>query len=315
MTTHQLDLTTSPLILTEPFVVCPLCGNGAGSGLGLLDGFFHGKALVCDACGRTSDAWHAYVATINHPVSFLHDTAAFFVGFKTAVFNFFLSPGQITELNFGNYGVAPGSRLIRLNYTPQGKGVLPVELHGNDAIIRRARDQVNIYGLPMTGADAFAGDCAAMAPVLVAVTATFAEPNDVNEQAEDALGRAFLALKQNEFIEMVIPATMAVEFTCKRLIKDFEDAIGAPQDGVKDKDLLTTEVPKIAAAVGALPLSAEICGKVQRLWGQRDAVAHSGRLYQPYTRENAGIQMASAVFAFRYMAMLRRFGVEQGLVG
>jgi len=302
MNSGQIDLTKFPIIQTEPFVVCPLCGNGTGLGIGLLDDFFDGKPLVCETCGKTSDEWRAYLATINHPNPFLYDKAAFFVGFKTVLFQVALAPGQTVQLNFAEHGVPLGSRLIRLNYTPQGQGIQPVELHGNESLVRRGRDRVVLYGRPWTAEAALAD------PVLISVAVTFAEPNEVNEQAEDALGRAFSALAQNEFIDMVVPATMAVEFTCKRLLADFAGTIGTSPDGIKDKDLLTEEVPKIAAAVGVPPLSSEVCERVGRLWGQRDAVAHTGRLHQPYARENAGTQLAAAVFAFRYLVMLRRLG-------
>lgn len=33
--------------LSAPFVVCPHCGNGTGSGLGLIDDFLMGKSLRC----------------------------------------------------------------------------------------------------------------------------------------------------------------------------------------------------------------------------------------------------------------------------
>lgn len=303
-----------PLISSEPFVVCPLCGNGAGSGSGLIDDFFLGKPLVCDACGGTTDAWTAYLCTLNHPVPFLHDAAAYFVGFKSAYFQVRLAKGQVLDLRLEDYGVPAGSRLIRLNYTPTGIGVQPVELHGNEALVRRGRDQIALYGRPYDPQNMPAFGDSEGSSIAVQVCVTFASPDDRIEHAEDALSKAFVALDQNEFVDMVIPAAMAVEFSCKTLCTDFKDAVCLNLRGIQDKDLLTQVVPVIATAVGMNQLSSEICLKVGRLWGQRDSVAHTGRLHQPYARENAVMQLAAAVFTFRYLALLRRLGLEQGLV-
>ncbi len=307
--TSQIPTLILPLVQDIPFVVCPHCGNGAAHGHELISDFFYGKPLVCTVCGSSSDAWAAYLTTLNHPVPFLHDTAASFVGFKTVVFKVALAPSQRVQLKFSEYGVPDGSRLIRVNYTPTGVGVLPVELHGNDALVRRGRNEVWLYGVPHDNSL-----CDQLKPVTVQVYVAFADPSDINGQAEDGLARAFVALSQNEFVDMVIPAVMAVEFTCKRLLTDLKSHLGTVDERVKDKDLLCQVVPIAADLVDLPPLVDEICAKVNRLWGQRDAVAHTGHLYLPYERNAAAIQLAAALFTFRYLTLLRQKAVEKGLI-
>jgi len=114
---------------------------------------------------------------------------------------------------------------------------------------------------------------------------------------------------------MVIPATVAVEFTCKRLITDLKTVLSLDLKGKKDKELLPCVVARhIASAVGVPELRTEILQKVARLWGQRDNVAHQGHLHQPYDRANALPQLAGAVFAFRYCQLLRRKAETTGLL-
>ncbi|WP_413189389.1 hypothetical protein [Paraburkholderia sacchari] len=298
-----------PIVQDIPYVVCPHCGSGAGHGHELISKFFYGEPLVCEACGISSDAWTAFLTTINHPVPFLHDTAAAFVGFKSAMFTVALAPLQQVHVKFSDYGVPEGSRLIRVNYTPTDIGIIPVELHGNEALVRHGRDNVLLYGVPRSPASADQ-----MQPITVQVYVAFADPGDINGQAEEGLARAFVALSQNEFVDMVIPAVMAVEFTCKRLLTDLKVHLGALDEGVKDKDLLSRVIPSAAGLVGLPPLADDICAKVSRLWGQRDAVAHTGRLFLPYDRSAASKQLAAAVFAFRYLTHLRQMAVEKGLI-
>lgn len=275
----------------------------------MISDFFYGKPLICEACGKSSNAWAAYLATINHPVPFLHDTAALFVGFKTAIFKVALAPLQQLRVKFTEFGVPDGSRLIRVNYTPAGSGVFPVELHGNEALIRHGRDEVWLYGVPHGNLPLEQSEA-----VEIQVYVAFADPSDIDGQAEDGLARAFVALRQNEFVDMVIPAVMAVEFTCKRLLNDLKTHLGTLDERIKDKDLLHRIIPTVAKLVGVPPLADDICGKVSRLWGQRDSVAHTGRMYLPYDRSAASTQLAAAIFAFRYLTLLRQIAVEKGLI-
>ncbi|WP_129212094.1 hypothetical protein [Crenobacter cavernae] len=303
-----------PITQSEFFVICPACGSGAGSGTGLLDDFFYGKQLTCDKCGTSTDAWKAYLATLNHPVPFLFDTASILVGYKSVFFDIELVAGEVLDLKMSDYGVPTGSRLIRRNYTPQGLGVFPVELHGNEALVQRGGDQIILYGRPFPPDHAQKISSPSPVKTTIGVMVTFAEQNDVDEQAKDALGRAFLALSQNELADMVIPAIVAIEFACKRLINDTKSIIGSLSDGVKDKDILSEVVPHISAAFDVPPLDTDICKKVARLWGQRDNVSHTGRLHQPYLKENAATQLAAAVFAFRYLMLLRLVGESKEII-
>ena len=308
------DGLSAPIFQGELFVICPICGGVAGSGLRLLDDFFYGNSLTCDACKASTDAWRAYLATLNHPVPFMHDVAAIIVGYKSVFFKFELSSGETIELNLTQHGIPAGSRLIRLNFTPAGTGLFPVELHGNEALFRRGGDRIILYGRPFPQNHEHGLDTPNPHRITIQVMATFAEPHGLTEQAEGALSRAFVALSQHELIDMVIPATMAVEFTCKRLINDVRSIVGSSAKRVKDRDLLNKAVPAISTAIGVPRLNTEICSRVVRLWGQRDAVAHTGQLHQPYPRETAAEQLAAAVFAFRYLMLLRAVGTSKGLI-
>ena len=302
-----------PLLRAEPFVVCPSCGMGLAAGHDLLEKYFDGDQLRCGQCANDTSAWSAAIATINHPVPFLHDSISSLIGFKSVFFQIALAPSQTTVLKLAEHGVPVGSRLIRRNYTPMGTSVMPVELHGNDVLVRRRQDEIVLYGRPFDPASP-AGTNELNSPAQISVNITYAEPRQPDEYALDALGRAFSALMLNELEDMVIPATVGVELTCKRLLTDFSAVIGTSGAGVKDKDLLTQVVPLIASAVGVAPLEAEVCHKISRLWGQRDLMAHKGHLHAPYLRENAGAQLVAAIFAFRYLTLLRDRGVRKGII-
>jgi hypothetical protein len=85
--------------------------------------------------------------------------------------------------------------------------------------------------------------------------------------------------------------------------------------GIKDKELLPDIVVRhIATGVCVPELRREILDKVARLWGQRDNVAHRGRLHEPYDGTNAAPQLAAALFAFRYCQLLRRKAEANGLL-
>ena len=250
------------------------------------------------------------MATIRHESPFIRDKASAFVGFKTTIFSVFVVPGGTTIIDFQQHGVPPGSRMLRINYTPNGAKVHPVELHSNDVPLRRGRGNVTLYGRsfdPLV-------EGLAVAPAEVTVYAVYAEAA-AEEHAQAALMSAFVALAVNEFAEMVIPAIMAVEFTCKRLIQDLKQILSLDTINAKDKDILPNFiVQRIAIELGVPILKDEILQKVARLWGQRDEVAHRGYLHQPYDQTNAAPQLAAAVFAFRYCQLLRRKAEAKGWI-
>jgi len=295
--------------MNVPFVVCPRCGNGAGHGLELIDDFLMGKSLRCENCLSTIDAWEAFLTTISHQNPFVRDRASLFVGYKAKIFSVVVTPGGTVEIDFHRHGVPQAARILRLNYTSTDVRVHPIELHSNDVPLRRRGGNVFLYGAPLHSS---AGEPAP--PVKVEVYAIFADPV-ADEYAQVGLTTAFAALAIDELVEMVIPAAMAIEFTCKRLIRDLKRVLSLNTDGIKDKELLpNVVVTQIAVAMGIPALTNEILQKVARLWGQRDKVAHQGCLHQPYDRADAAPQLAAAVFAFRYCQLLRRAAEAKGLI-
>jgi hypothetical protein len=295
--------------MSVPFVVCPHCGNGAGYGLELIDEFLMGKSLQCQTCRSTTDAWAAYLKTISHAVPFIRDKASLFIGYQTRLFSVAVAPGGTIEIDFCKHGVPPESRVVRLNYTSTDARVHPIELHSNDVPLRRGRGNVVLYGKPFHTP---VGEAQPAANVSVYVVSA---KHAADEYAQGALATAFAALAVNEFVEMVIPAIMAVEFACKRLISDLVTPLSLNSSGIKDKELLRDIVVRqIAVATGVSPLACDILQKVARLWGQRDSVAHRGHLHTPYDQTNAAPQLAAAVFAFRYCQLLRRKAEAKGLL-
>lgn len=292
--------------LSHPAVICPHCGNGAGTGHQIIEDFLFGRPLNCQSCHQRTNGWDALLATLSHPVPFLHDFVAHFVGYRTTIFSVDLAPGGTAPVSFESHGVPPGSRILRLNYTANGP-VHPVELHSNEVLFRRTRNVVILYGKPAPA------DASELKAVQVSVYVTYAEPT-ADEPVMIALANAFAALSAGELVDMVIPATMAVEFTCKRIIKELRDPLRLNTAGIKDKKLLSSIVPQIAGHLDMPTLSAVVTSKVMRLWGQRDSVAHSGRLHEPYSRANAVPQLVAAILAFRYICLLRERAKERGLI-
>lgn len=283
--------------MSTPIVFCPRCGCPLALGLKIIEEYFMGKTLVCQHCGLTTNAWDAFLVSIGHPHPFIRDQVASFVGYQTKHFSVSLAAGDTIEIDFSKYGVPPRSRLIRVNYTAVGDHpVHPIELHSNDVPLRRSGNIVSLYGRPY---ELHEKKCI-QPPTTVCVKISFFE-NTANEYTQAAMAKAFEAMFSEEFEEMVIPAIMAVEFSCKYLATKQRIDIS----GVKDKNLLSDIIiSRIASSVSVPPLAEEIQSKIKRLWGQRDSVAHKGCLHQPYNIENARPQLSAALFAFYYCQFL-----------
>lgn len=302
-----------------PILPCSNCDKGAFLNELVINNYLIGYPYLCDKCHKPIDAFKSIKKFLSIDVPFVHDFVSGLFNCKTSTFIVDLHKNGITEISFNDHGVPKNSRIVRLNYTPQGAGIRAVELHSNNISFSNRRNKAYIYGIPTKIPNDYPKrDISDTIPLAVYVTYTnlpTSNHDEKNNITDEALATAYACFENDDFIGMILPATIAIEFSCKKLIRDVKKNLELEDEGVKDKDLLQNLIFKISEKLNVKLLNNDIITYMNRLWGQRDNLAHTGKIYEPYKRENAMPQIISAFLIYRYIKILRIQCSTHGFIG
>jgi hypothetical protein len=187
---------------------CPSCGYLLPP-LGMISAkYFANGSICCANCGAGVDLWEAARLITQVPgVSFFGLQA---LGANRTTFIFQLAPGETREIDLTRYGVPEEATVLSMNYTPNGYGCLPLEVHGNTPRRRLIGTKLHIYGRPVEGG---AG------AVPIAISATWAHHGETTE-SWFYLVDAMEAMATRRFWHVILPAHSAVEVAMMPLVRD-----------------------------------------------------------------------------------------------
>ena len=230
-----------------------------------------------------------------------------FVGAKTTVFVLPLHPGKKARYRFSENGVPLGSKVLYVNYTPNGpggNGLFPLEWHGNVPTRRFAMDEVTLQPVPVS-------DTEPPAETNLAIMVTWV-PHSAADDAWQSLFDAFEAFIAERYSSVVVPANVAVESSLLVFLTRFLDPIVGKK---KTEDFLSSAasyshqlnvlLPLVAELRGMPRLPVHIAGCLNRLRSLRNDLAHSGATAAPLTRKETAQLLTAALFGFHYIRHLR----------
>ena len=128
------------------------------------------------------------------------------LGLPSKIFTIELVKNERKHIDFRDFGIPEGSRIVFLNYTPSG-GLFPVQLHGNEPREALPQNEVVLYGVPSPD---FAGD-----KVDVNVYVKWSDHNDV---VIKYLIDGIHQFNSEQYEEMVIPLNIAVETSISNMV-------------------------------------------------------------------------------------------------
>lgn len=234
------------------------------------------------------------------------------LGAQTTVLVFELLPGSVYHLDLTAHGVPKDARLAYINYTPQGPGLFPVEIHGNEPLRRNSGTTRVIFPAELAPSSDPRG------PTKVAAMVAWMPPGE-SSVAWKSLVAAFESYSQGDFTSMVIPANSAVEVELSTLLRRvLESTCG--KDRVSDflKSAATYSyqlnilLPVFAKWLGMPPMPDALRGRLNELRGERNAIAHGGAPEHEIDEKRAGELLCSALFGFKYVRMLASPKVSGG---
>jgi len=262
--------------------------------------FFENGSVPCSNCKVAVDLWDV----TKKEFEMFRGTFIGLVGLgaNQTVFIFDLQPGKIKNLDFTESGVPPSALVVSVNYTAQGTGCFPIELHGNEARSRSYNPKASVYG-------ACLGD--SPGPVKVAVAVTWIDELEEPE-AWTMLADAFHAATDNRFSRVVVPAYSAFEVGVSRLIRELFLTVTSKEsvDEFMVKDLSSASavnvlLPFICRTLGIKDLVGDIRGSLTRLRRLRNKALHEGLRDVDVDSIEVAKLLCAAVFGFEFVRYAR----------
>jgi hypothetical protein len=257
-------------------------------------GFIH-----CAKCKTNVDLWE--VAKEDIKTFFGSPMAIAALGAKSTSFLFDLAPGEIKTLDFTEKGVPQSAVVISVNYTPQGGGCFPVEIHNNEARARSSRPRATVVGVAL-------GETPGEAKIAVSVTWV----DELEEpEAWTLLADAFQAATDNRFSRVVVPAYSAFEITVSRLIRELllkvssKTAVTTFMSDLSSAAALNVMVPFLCSHTGLKNLPEGIRNSLARLRSLRNTAVHEGLREINVKKDEIAELLCAAVFGFEFIRYAR----------
>lgn len=260
-----------------------------------------GETIICKKCGASLDS--LTVATNCAANKFFLSSVLSPIGARSSWFKETMRAGQKLSLDFHKLGVPTDAKIVEINYTPQGPGFFPAECHSNTPQRMVQPSKVTLYPIPNDS------NPSADTPLLIVITWI---PEAGGDPSWQNLVEAFEAFGQERFSASIIPANVAIETKLGVLIREFllRFSGGKVVDDFLDNAAtyshqLNALLPVLAGHFGVPKLPDEIRGRLNRLRGLRNDMAHEGSASAKLDRKAAAQLVVAALFAFRYLDFIK----------
>lgn len=213
-------------------------------------------------------------------------------GFSISIFKEKVSNGKISEIDLEKYGIKEDSKIIQIIATPIGS-LFPTIAQGNNWQLDLSQTtKLNVIGFshgnsPHTKIDEN-----------IVQFYIFYYDEDGLSPFESQFLEALENFYNKKYKKMVIPAVCCIELRIKLFMK----TAGIQREkGIKDKNLLRFVIESTSKKTKIAEIKKEHINNLLRLWGQRDSIAHSGKLIGEYGFNSASKHIVSIIFILNYI--------------
>ena len=214
-----------------------------------------------------------------------------------------MKPNETFELNLEKIGIPKESKILQLNYTPNGKGLFPLEMHGNTPYRHFIPNTIYLFGRPI-------GDLVLETPVAVFIIWV---PLTENNELWENLIESVEAFSINKFHSSIIPANVAVEAKLNQILNDYLSKYSSTKrvedflsSGATYSHQLNVLLPFISSIVKFPILPDHIRGGLNELRDYRNKIAHTGTTVKPLDKNTTRRLLCSASFGLGYLNLLER---------
>lgn len=264
--------------------------------------YLNNEKSTCVQCQAEYDVFEVIYGCIDE--NFFYNDIYSFVGAEKAVFNITLDVKPSTTLRFEDYGIPAGSRILHINYTPQGQGLFPLEFHGNSPYRGAPKDQVVLYPAK------FQNDKAS--PTTLSVMVTWINQASLENVSLKSLVDAFEEYSSGELITAIVPANTAIELDVMRYTKEALLTISSKnsvneffKSGVSYVPTLKILIPLIAKTKNFPTMQPDVLESLVQLASFRNHIAHTGKTKVPLSKEQVVKCLTAVILGKMYIEELR----------
>lgn len=257
--------------------------------------------ILCSACNSKIDWW----STNQHAIreNFMLNQAFSALEANTSLINLSLEPNTRTKIKLSDNGIPCDARVLYINYTPQGGGLFPIEIHGNVPHRRIIGDEIWLYPIPIRNSKD-------ISTTKVSVMITWVNHSS-DEKSQINITDAFESYSTKQYQDAIVPANVAVESALSKLLTMFlSEIVGNERtenfltNAATYNSQLNVVLPLIANLKGLQVLPDNIRGLLNKLRDLRNQIAHTGNTKNELTKNDTADVLCAALFGLKYILLI-----------
>lgn len=284
-----------------PWIPCTNCNAPIVVETNQIDNYFNNNINRCSSCNSNIDWWQATRNAIRN--NFMLNQAFSVIGANSKIIEITLKPESRTCIKLSDHEIPINARVLYVNYTPQGGGLFPLEMHGNVPHRRILGDEIWLYPAVLSK-----DKVVSETKVTVMIT-WIAHGEDEIELL--SITDAFDSYSNNQFLDSIIPANVAVESAISKLLSNYISKVVAKN---RTEDFLTNAatyssqlnvvLPLIVSMKGLPEMPDSIRGLLNKLRDYRNQIAHNGVTKRKLTKEDTADVLCASLFGLRYLSLI-----------
>lgn len=211
-----------------------------------------------------------------------------------------LYPNKIYHLDLTD--VVKDGKIVYINYTPCGAGLLPIQMHGNIPVsdIPSIIDLYPVPCIPTTQATT----------TDVSILYWYFDKNKIANVVENSMIKGFESYQKGYYESMVIELHTAIEVLLTQSIEKFIENFQLTTEEIENNKLRKNfyakrkqGLPYMATKIKVPLLSEPIRKTFYELVKCRNEIMHEGKAAQKITQDRASLYIAHAFLYYRYLKL------------
>ncbi|GAN60911.1 hypothetical protein ACI01nite_11940 [Acetobacter cibinongensis] len=275
-------------------IFCPVCNKHLYS-LDTAITTENMNANICFYCYSNIDVRNYLLQSMDTNNIFLFNNIFVGFGFSVVCFSEDVSNAEINLIDLKKYGIKETSKIIQIITTPTGSCFPAILSKNNWNLDFSQTTQLRIIGFSLQEKIS-----QGVLHNLCQFYLVYYDEEDLNP-FESQFMEALENFHKKQYKKMIIPAVCSIELRIKLFMQSAK--IQRPPN-IQDKQLLKFLMDDICTKTKTKKLDQYHINNLARIWGQRDSIAHSGKLIGNYEFNSAKKHIVSILFILNYIKYL-----------
>lgn len=261
----------------------------------LMEDYFYEKELKCPKCNSKLDLWNLILRHFEWGIpSYLFAV----VGGNNTWSTITMKPNEVFVLELESLGIPVDSKILQVSYSAQGKGIQPIELHGNVPYRHFIPNKLYLFGRPF-------GEAVQETTVLVVVD--WVKYNEENQVWHNLI-EAVESFSIKKYHTTIIPSNVSVESKLNIILSKYLGKIVSNKrvsdflsNGATYSHQLNILLPLLAKFEKFPIMSDFLRGNLNELRDYRNEFSHQGKYSKPVDKPVISRLLCASIFGLAYL--------------